>query len=323
MGGFKRSGLFGLVGVVVVAATVAVIAQTMGSGRAKPKPALALIFGVIALFMAIFFVLQARDVSRVEAASVPATSTSASELADPTALSEPQLWAALAVGPITEEAARARTEIWGTVRSSMRLAWVITPLIFLSVVPMYLLDTFVPILIGAPLIGLIALWKSFGLLRAGGVLDESYDCVGTAMAPLGLDLVERPTVWFKPRLDRPLFSTDFAGATVLAGQRHGREVSICFPAGGLGVRSPSAVTLAEATPELEVRFRDGRLRAERGAPAGVGRALGSMPASKRWKGVRIEGGSEGLIVYRPSSNEGDWLCDLWLAERIAVAIGRP
>ncbi len=83
------------------------------------------------------------------------------------------------------------------------------------------------------------------------------------------------------------------------------------------------MTLAGAVPELEAGYRDGRLRAERGAPAGVGRSLSSLPASKRWRDVRVEGGPEGLAVYRTSSREGDWLCDLWLAERIAAAIVAP
>jgi hypothetical protein len=320
MGGFRRSGTFGIVGVIVVAVVVAVIATTMGSGQARPKLALGLIFGVIALFMLILFVLQARDVDRAEAASVP-EAVPASALGDPTTLAEAELWAALAVDPITPEAVQARQAVWGTVRSSMRLGWVITPLIFLSVVPIYLFDTFVPILIGAPLIGLIALWKSVGLLRTGGVLDESYDRVGVAMRPLGLDIVERPTVWFMPRVDRPLFSPEFAGAVVLEGRRHERGVSVCFPAGGQGVRSPSAVTLGSAVPDFEATFRDGRLRAKKGGPPEVGRSLGAMPASKRWSGVKVEGGPEGLIVYRRSSREGDWLCDLWLAERLAGALG--
>lgn len=320
MGGFRRSGTFGIVGVFVVAGVVAAIATTMGSGQARPKLALGLIFGVIALFVVALSLLQSRDVTRAERASVPQT-TPASALGDPTALSEPELWAALAVHPIDDAAIRARQAVWGTVRSSLRLGWLIWPLIFASVVPIYLFDTFVPILIGAPLIGLIALWRSVGLLRSGGGLDDAYAQVGAAMAPLGLALVERPTVWFAPRLDRPLFSTEFAGATVLEGTRHARGASVCFPAGGAGVRAPSAVTLGSAVPEFEASFRDGRLRAKRGAPPPVGRALGSLPASKRWSGVQVEGGAEGLIVYRRSSREGDWLCDLWLAERLADALG--
>ncbi len=224
MGAFRRSGTFGIVGVIVVAAVAVVIATTMGSGQGRPKLAFGLIFGVIGLYVLILFALQARDVDRAAAASVP-DAPPADQISDPTTLSEPELWVALAVAPITPAAVAARQAVWGTVRSSLRLGWIITPLIFTSVVPIYLFDTFVPILVGAPLIGLIALWKSFGLLRSGGVLDGSYDHLGAAMAPLGLDLVERPTVWFVPRLDRPLFSTHFAGAVVLEGRRHERPVA--------------------------------------------------------------------------------------------------
>ncbi len=324
MGGFKRSGTFGIVGVIVVMAAVAVIGITMGSGQARPTLALGLIFGIVGLYVLVLFVLQSRDLDRAEAGTVPDEAEQAAaraKLGDPTTLSEPELWAALALGPIDEEAARARGEIWGTARASLRLGWIITPLIFVGVVPIYLLDTFVPFAICTPLIVLLAVGKSISLLRGGGELDQSYERVVIAMRPLGLDLVERPTVWFKVRLDRPLFSTDFAGAVVLAGERHGRAVSVCFPAGGQGVRSPSAVTLGGAVPELEASFKDGRLRAKRGGPPELGRSLGAMTASPRWKGVRVEGGPEGLIVYRRSSKEGDWLCDLWLAERLAVAVG--
>jgi hypothetical protein len=66
--------------------------------------------------------------------------------------------------------------------------------------------------------------------------------------------------------------------------------------------------------------------AGRPAPCGAGRPvrdrplLGSLGSSKRWNGVRVEAGDEGLIVYRRSSGEGDWLCDLWLAARLAAAL---
>ena len=66
----------------------------------------------------------------------------------------------MAVQPIDADAINARREIWGTVRSSIRLGMLVTGLIFLSVPPIYLLDTFVPLLVGGSLIGLIALFKS-------------------------------------------------------------------------------------------------------------------------------------------------------------------
>lgn len=58
----------------------------------------------------------------------------------------------------------------------------------------------VPILIGAPLIGGIARWKSGRLLLAGGgELDQAYESVDRATAPLGLPVAERPTVTIEPK----------------------------------------------------------------------------------------------------------------------------
>lgn len=45
---FRRSGLFGIIGVFVVAGLCIVVAQNMGSGQANPKGAYALIFRIIA-----------------------------------------------------------------------------------------------------------------------------------------------------------------------------------------------------------------------------------------------------------------------------------
>ena len=62
------------------------------------------------------------------------------------------LWASLAVKPFDKDALRARKDVWGAARGSMRLGMLICLLIFLAVPPIYLFDTFVPLLIGAPLI---------------------------------------------------------------------------------------------------------------------------------------------------------------------------
>jgi peptidoglycan/LPS O-acetylase OafA/YrhL len=59
-GGFRRSSLFGLLGVIAVAAIVVVIAFTTGEGQTDPKATYALIFGVLAVFMVILFALQRR-----------------------------------------------------------------------------------------------------------------------------------------------------------------------------------------------------------------------------------------------------------------------
>ena len=43
--------------------------------------------------------------------------------------------------------------------------------------------------------------------------------------------------------------------------------------------------------------------------------------SKRWKGMDLEAGGDGITVERRRDSSGfDWLCDLWLAERLADAV---
>ncbi|MBK5218236.1 MAG: hypothetical protein JJE35_00365 [Thermoleophilia bacterium] len=136
-GGFKRSGAFGIVGVFVVAALVAMIALTMGQGDPNPKLALGLIFGVIALFCVVLFALQRSDLERAAGSDSTAGSRAAAEaghrVENPTTLSEPELWAAMAIAPIDADAVRARDEIWDVGRRSQKLAIVI----FLTVPAIY------------------------------------------------------------------------------------------------------------------------------------------------------------------------------------------
>ena len=94
---------------------------------------------------------------------------------NPTTMAEPELWAALAVTPIDADAVRARGEMWDSGRRSLRLAMVVTLLIFLTVPAIYLLESFVPLLIGGPLIVIAALYGSFRALAPGGELDRGYD----------------------------------------------------------------------------------------------------------------------------------------------------
>ncbi len=129
MGGFRRSGLFGLIGVVVVAIVVAVIATSSGSGEANPKGTMALIFGVIAVFVVILFVLQRSDLEKVSGGDAKAVQRAVAEgggkIENPTTMEEPRLWAALAVRPIDNEAIKARGSMWDAGRLSQKLAWVV------------------------------------------------------------------------------------------------------------------------------------------------------------------------------------------------------
>jgi hypothetical protein len=321
-GGFKRSSRFGLIGVFVVAAIIVVIATTTGQGEANPKMTLALIFGVLAVFFVILFALQRADLDRVSVADARGSSRAAAEggreIENPMTMAEPDLWAAMAVAPIDADALKARSEMWESGRRSLRLGMVVTALIFVAVPASYLLESFLPLLIGAPLIVIVALWGSFRALAPGGEMDRGYDNVGRAMAPLGLEVTERPKVSIETReATTGRIGPRVHGALVLSGERNGRRVSIRL--GGEERSGASEVSVAAAAPEFSARSRDGRVRPGDGAPGEVVAALKDVPNSTRWKKVTVAGGPEGTRVIRKSGEQSDWLCDLWLAERLARA----
>lgn len=57
-----------------------------------------------------------------------------------------------------------------------------------------------------------------------------------------------------------------------------------------------------------------------GAPEALGQVLAKVPNSTRWNGVHGGGGPDGIAVERKGSQSGDWMLDLWLAERLAEAL---
>jgi hypothetical protein len=305
---------------VITAALVAVVAEEYGQGQANPKRALALIFGIIGAFVVIVFVFQSLDLARAEGADAGAVERSPGEIENPATLDEPTLWAAMAIAPIDDDAIRARKQIWSSTRSSMHAAWLVTALIFLTVPPMYLLGSFVPLLIGAPIILVVALWKALPLL-GGGELERAYDRVSRAMGPLGLAVTERPELTIEPRYVAPLrYGPALHGALMLEGERHGRVVVVRMPA-GRGVRSASYVGIGtRSQSEFELRARDGRVRAADGAPQAAIEALAAVHASTRWNGVHGQVGEGRIAVERKGAASGDWLLDLWLAERLADAL---
>ena len=306
MNPFRRSGAVGLVGVVIVAVAVAIVALKMGQDQAKPKHAMALIFAIIGAYIVILFIFQSLDLSRGEAAESHAVSVA--DIDNPATLDEPTLWEALAVEPIDSEAVRARSQVWETTRSSMHLGWIVCALIFLIVPPIYLLDTFVPLLVGLPVLFAIVLWRSVRLLIPGGDLDRAYELAGKSMAPLGLRMEERPEVSVGPKGVAPYrMGTIISGGLVLDGERHGRHVVVSMS--GDGARPLSEVTVEARAPAFEFKTRDGRLRALDGAPDWAREALTSVPNSTRWNGV--SGAADGAItVSRKGTGTGDWLMDL-------------
>jgi len=290
-GGFKRSGLFGVIGVFVVAALVVVIALGTEGGNADPKLTYALIFGVIGLFCVVLFALQRSDLNRVSGRDAATSNRAAAEgghqVENPTTMAEPELWAALAIAPIDADAVRARDEMWGVARSSQNLAIVVTILIFLTVPAIYLLESFLPLLIGGPLIVGAALYGSFRAIGPGGAIEQSYELTDRAMAPLGLAVTDRPDGGFEMRIGMPGFDYRLRGWTVLSGERHGRAVVVRI--GGHEDAGTSEVLVAEPSHEWSAE-------------------------SKR---VEVGSGPEGVLVRRRKGEPRDWLCDLWLAERLA------
>jgi hypothetical protein len=321
-GGFKRSGLFGLIGVVVVMIAVALIALNADSGDANPKGTMALIFGVIAVFVVILFVLQRSDLEKVAGGDAKAVQRAVAEgggtIENPTTMEEQQLWAALAVKPIDNEAIKARSQIWDAGRRSLRLGMIVTLLIFLTVPSIYLFESFLPLLIGGPLIVIAALYGSIRALAPGGEMDSAYDNVGLAMAPLGFEVTERPKVNIEVReATTGRVGPKIHGALVLSGERHSRPVSVRL---GSGEVSPhSEVKVRVATPVFKAKSRDGKVRPGDDVPAPFATVLRAMPNSTRWKKLTVEGGPEGIVVARKGGAQADWLCDLWLAEHLADA----
>lgn len=319
-GGFKRSSRFGLIGVFVVAAIVIAIAMTTGQGQGNPKTTYALIFGVLAVFMVVLFALQRSDMERVAVTSARGTERAAAEggraIENPTTMAEPDLWAALAVKPIDADAVRARSQAWDAGRRSLRLGMIVTLLIFLTVPSIYLLESFVPLLIGGPLIAIAAVYGSVRALAPGGEMDRGYENVGLAMAPLGLEVTERPTVDIETRdAVTGRVGPKIRGALMLSGERHGRAISVRLGGG------ESEVTVGSPSAEFKAKSRDGRVRPGKDTPvpAAIAEALTAVPNSTRWKKVTVEGGPEGIVVSRMGGEQADWLCDLWLAERLAEA----
>jgi hypothetical protein len=312
--------LFGLIGVFVVAGIAIVIATTMGQGEANPKLALGLIFAVIAVFVVVLLALQRSDIERVAGGEITATSRAAAaggrQVDNPTTMAEPDLWAAMATAPIDAAAVRARDEVWDVSRRSLRLAMVIVALIFLTVPSIYLFETFLPLLIGGPLIAIAAVYGSFRAIGPGGEIDQGFERTDRAMAPLGLQVTQRPKGGFEVRSPTmPGFDYRLRGATELSGERHGHRVTVRL--GGHEEAGRSEVMVAAPAAEFEARSRDGRIRAADGAPEAIVATLKGVPSSVRWKRVEVAGGGAGIVVTRKKGEQRDWLCDLWLAERLA------
>jgi hypothetical protein len=133
---------------------------------------------------------------------------------------------------------------------------------------------------------------------------------------LGLEVTERPSVNIEVReATTGRVGPKIRGALVLNGERDGRQVSIRL--GNTETTTRTEVTVAAPVAEFKAKSSDGRVCPADGAAESVAAVLASVPNSIRWKKVVVEGGPEGVTVIRKGGEQADWLCDLWLAERLA------
>jgi hypothetical protein len=138
------------------------------------------------------------------------------------------------------------------------------------------------------------------------------------LRPLGLAVVESPTIDLKriPRtaIDGP-WGLVSGSATVLSGTRHDRQVQVVVD----GKRNR---TMVEApVPPFSVQSREGKLVAGRGAPEAVKDNLKELRKAKRWLGMELQAGPEGIVIERDAGRRQNmWLYDLWLAERLLEAM---
>jgi len=116
----------------------------------------------------------------------------------------------------------------------------------------------------------------------------------------------------------------------LFGQRYGRQVEIRIGARDHGFKSSGAMVtwVRVSTSDWGAAGdRDGRVAADMSAPVGVEGVLGVMTAVPEvWRDVQIRGGAEGIVIMRKIGikvHPQGYLYDLWLAERLADAIGAP
>ena len=98
------------------------------------------------------------------------------------------------------------------------------------------------------------------------------------------------------------------GSAILEGERYGRLVHI-------ETMDKHSLTVVQARlPAFKVQSNEGKLVHDEGAPEPVVKALKSLRKAKRWQGIVVHAGPEGIAVQRQSKGTNMWLYDLWLAE---------
>ena len=151
---------------------------------------------------------------------------------------------------------------------------------------------------------IMMLVSTYFLLGWGGSAAEK-----AYLAPLGLAITQMPEL--KPDEGGFIGGGQKSipdGSAIVEGERHGRLVHIET------IGRYSLTVLQANLPVLRVQSDEGKLVPDRGVPETVVKALKSLPKAKRWRGIEVNTGPEGIGVQRESKGTNMWLYDLWLAE---------
>jgi len=104
------------------------------------------------------------------------------------------------------------------------------------------------------------------------------------------------------------------GAVILTGNRLGRRIVI-------EARGKQSTTRVESnSPRFDIQSQSGKLQAVENAPEAVRNVLIGMRRAKRWRGITVSGGPDGITIERESRGQNMWLYDLWLAERLLESL---
>ena len=163
-------------------------------------------------------------------------------------------------------------------------------------------------------VGGVIVWVIAMLVGTPAMLSWGTKSAGDAyLAPLGLAVTRTPglTVDVIGLLMGGGQRLIPDGPAIVEGERYGRLVHIET------IDKHSLTVLQARLPEFIVQSNDGKLTPDEDAPGEAVKALDSLRKAKRWKGITVHSGPEGIGVQRESKGTNMWLYDLWLVEYLA------
>jgi hypothetical protein len=192
---------------------------------------------------------------------------------------------------------------------NLLVCWIFGPFVlgFLGIMPDAAPKTQLGIWLGGVFVWIaLMIVVTYVLLGWGGRASEK-----AYLAPLGLAVTRVPGL--KPDVIGLIGGGQKLipdGPAIVEGERYGRLVHIET------IGKHSLTVVQAETPEFTVQSNDGKIVPDEGAPEAVIKALKSLRKAKRWRGIVVYAGQEGIAIQRQSKGTNMWLYDLWLAEHL-------